>query len=400
MIYRTFGRTAIRMPVFSCGGMRYQQSWDDMPLEQVEAKNQRNLEATIHRAIELGINHIETARGYGSSERQLGVLLPQLPRDELIIQTKIAPTPDPLLFRQQFLESLERLNLDYVDLLSLHGINTYELYWQSIRPGGCLAMARRLQAEGKVRHVGFSTHASLSLIKSTLEHQNDGGFDYVNLHWYYINQHNWPAVELANQRDMGVFIISPSDKGGMLYRPSEKLVELCQPLHPLVFNCLFCLMRPEVHTLSLGASQPSDFDLQMSSLALLDKAPELLPAVVDRLQRALHDAVGQDAAERFAEGLPDWESSPAYINMPAVLWLRNLALAYDMIEYGKMRYNLLGSAGHWFPGLGAGHLNSIPDETFDKAVKKSPFAGSIRQWLRETHHLLGGQVQKRLSDGG
>ena len=54
MIYRTFGRTGLQMPVFSCGGMRYQQSWSDMPLAEGERENQRNLEATIRRAVELG----------------------------------------------------------------------------------------------------------------------------------------------------------------------------------------------------------------------------------------------------------------------------------------------------------------------------------------------------------
>ena len=53
--------------------------------------NQANLEATIHRALELGINHIETARGYGTSEMQLGRVLPKLPRDKIIVQTKVAP---------------------------------------------------------------------------------------------------------------------------------------------------------------------------------------------------------------------------------------------------------------------------------------------------------------------
>ena len=92
MQYRRFGRTELKLPVFSCGGMRYQQTWDDKELDVVEAENQRNLEATIRRAVELGINHIETARDYGTSERQLGLVLPQLPRDEIIVQTKVAPT--------------------------------------------------------------------------------------------------------------------------------------------------------------------------------------------------------------------------------------------------------------------------------------------------------------------
>jgi len=396
MLYRRFGRTELQMPVFSCGGMRYQHKWQDVPLEDVPADGQANLEATVRRALELGINHVETARGYGSSERQLGLVLPKLPRERLLVQSKVSPAADPAEFRAQVMESLERLRLDHLDLLGLHGINTHELLWWAIRPGGCLAEARRMQAEGLTRHVGFSTHGPLDVILAAVEHAADGGFDYVNLHWYYIFQQNWPAIEAARSRDMGVFIISPADKGGMLYRPPEKLVALCQPLEPLVFNCLFCLARPEVHTLSIGAARPSDFDTQLEALPLLDRADELLPPVLERLRAALVDAVGEDVADRFAEGLPNWEHAPGYVNMPVILWLRKLALAYDMTEYGRMRYNLLGNGGHWFPGLSAQHVDELD---FTKALAESPFAGEIPGWLREAHDMLGGAEVQRLSQG-
>ena len=68
MKYRRFGRTELEMPVFSCGGMRYQHKWQDVPEDEIPEENQRNLEATIKRSLEVGINHIETARGYGTSK--------------------------------------------------------------------------------------------------------------------------------------------------------------------------------------------------------------------------------------------------------------------------------------------------------------------------------------------
>ncbi len=222
----------------------------------------------------------------------------------------------------------------------------------------------------------------------------DGGFDYVNLHWYYIFQHNWPAIEQARQRDMGVFIISPSDKGGMLYRPPQKMVELCQPLHPLVFNCLFCLSHPEIHTLSIGASKPSDFELQLTVLELLDRADELLPPIEQRLQAAMVEAVGADVAERFLEGLPHWEDTPGLANIAIVLWLRNLALGWDLVEYAKMRYNLLGSAGTWFQGLHARYVN---DFDYAESIAKSPFAAQIPGWLAEAQSLLYAAPEKRIS---
>src|SRR5690606_36006336 len=121
-----------------------------------------------------------------------------------------------------------------------------------------------------VRHVGFSTHGATDVIVDAIRTEQFGGFDYVNLHWYFIYQNNWPAVLEARARDMGVFIISPSDKGGMLYEPSARLLELTAPLHPIIFNNLFCLNREEVHTLSLGAARPSDYDLHVESLKYYD----------------------------------------------------------------------------------------------------------------------------------
>jgi uncharacterized protein len=155
MRYRRFGRTNLQMPVFSCGGMRYQQSWDDLAPEKVEEAGQRNLEATILRALELGINHIETARGYGSSEMQLGWILPRLPREKMIVQTKVAPFADPKEFLATFNKSMAYLKLDYVELLSFHGINNAELLDWTLQSGGCMEVARQLQREGRCRFIGF-----------------------------------------------------------------------------------------------------------------------------------------------------------------------------------------------------------------------------------------------------
>jgi predicted aldo/keto reductase-like oxidoreductase len=391
MQYRRFGRTELQMPVFSCGGMRYQFKWKDMPAWLIPKDNQRNLEATIRRSIEVGINHIETARGYGTSEMQLGKILPKFPRDQLIVQTKVSPKPDPKEFRRQFEQSLKFLNLDYVDLLGVHGINTPQLLHDSIRPGGCMDVARQLQAQGKVRFIGFSTHGATDLIIKTIETDQ---FDYVNLHWYYINQFNWSAIEAATRHDMGVFIISPSDKGGMLYKPPQRLVELCKPLSPMVFNDLFCLSHPQVHTLSLGASRPSDFDEHLKAVELWDQVDEILPPIVARLEAAAIARLGEDWFKTWHIGLPSHEETPGGVNIPVILWLRNLAIAYDMVEYAKMRYNLLTNAGHWFPGAKANQIRKI---NLQACLHRSPHADTIPNLLEDADQRLGGTTVKRLS---
>ena len=392
MQYRRFGRTELQMPVFSCGGMRYQHTWKDIPLAQVPEANQKNLEATIKRSLELGINHIETARGYGSSEMQLGQILPKIPRDKFIFQTKVAPKPSTLEFRRQFNQSLQFCGLERIDLLGIHGINNAETLQQTIKPGGCLAEARKLQQAGKVDYVGFSTHGPTEIIVEAIE---TGEFDYVNLHWYYINQDNWPAIEAATRHDMGVFIISPSDKGGKLYAPPQKLVDLCQPLSPMVFNDLFCLSHPQVHTLSLGAARPTDFDEHLKVLSLLEKADEILPPILEKLEQAAIAVLGETWYKTWREGLPSWENTPGDINIPIILWLRNLALAYDLTEYGKARYNLLESGGHWFPGATAKNSSQYD---FSQCLQNSPYRTKIPQLLQEAEELLGGEQVKRLSE--
>ena len=388
MQYRRFGRTELLMPVFSCGGMRYQYKWQDVPAWLIPQQNQQNLEATIKRAVEVGINHIETARGYGTSELQLGRILPSLPRDKIIVQTKVNPTVDPKEFRRKFEQSLRNLRLDYVDLLGIHGINNSETMHQTLRSGGCLEVVHQLQAQGKVKFIGFSTHGATDIIVQAIA---TNCFDYVNLHWYYINQNNWAAIEAASRHDMGVFIISPSDKGGRLYNPPPKLVELCAPLSPIVFNNLFCLSQEQVHTLSVGASCPEDFDEHLKTLPLLERSHEILPPILTRLEQAAIAALGEDWVKTWHIGLPKYDQTPGYINIPVILWLRNLAIAYDLTEYARMRYNLLGNGGHWFPGNKADKIST----SLEKCLASSPHADKIPTLLEHAHQLLNGAAVKR-----
>jgi uncharacterized protein len=379
------------MPVFSCGGMRYQFKWQDLPLRDVPVEQQQNLEATIHRAVELGIIHIETARGYGSSEMQLGQILPTFPRERLIVQTKVSPSENAQAFRATVEQSLSYLNLDYVDLLGLHGINTTTLLDWTIRPQGCLEVAKQLQAEGKVRFIGFSTHGATEIIQSAIATDQ---FDYVNLHWYYINQNNWPAMLDATHHDMGVFIISPSDKGGMLYNPPQKLVDLCAPLSPMVFNDLFCLSHPQIHTLSIGAARPSDFDEHLKTLSYLDKVDEILPEILERLEMNAIAALGKDWFTTWKEGLPTFEQTPGQTNIPTILWLWNLAIAFELVDYAKMRYNLLGNGGHWFPGK---QVNLEQIAQLRQSLGGSPHAEKILTVLQDAHQRFAGGQQHRLS---
>ena len=391
MIYRRYGKTELQMPVLSCGGMRYQHGWQDHPLDEIPADSQENLEACIHRAIELGINHIETARGYGCSEAQLGLVLPTLPRDEIIVQTKIGPGANADEFLAGFETSMSRLKLDYVDLLSVHGVNNDECVDLTLKKNGALTAMQKLRDQGVARHLGFSTHGPLPLILKVIE---SDAFEYVNLHWYYFDQFNAAAIDAARERDMGVFIISPSDKGGMLYQPPAKLSALTAPLTPMAFNDLFCLARPDVHTLSIGAARPTDFDAHLDALRYLDDPPSTLEPILKSLADELVRVHGEEWASNWMKGLPPASAVPGDVPLYHVLRLYNIAKAYDMTEYGKFRYNLLGNGDHWFAG---NKLDALEWDQLDDCLAGSPVADLIPGKLHEAHEILDGDPLKRLS---
>lgn len=356
-----FGRTNLQMPILTCGGMRQQETWSppaDMTLENINKHVQANFAAIVDRSMKLGINHFETARAYGTSEVQYGEILKKYPRESYILQTKGVPKAVQSEFRAILEKSFKDLQLDgegsvgFVDLFSFHGLNRMEhIDWIS-QPGGCLEVVREYQAAGKIKFVGFSSHGSTEVIVKAIE---TGIFDYVNLHYHFIGSYvstgtgpcggNHAALVAAQAQDMGVFIISPTDKGGALYEPPRALYKACLPLTPIAFNNLYLWAHDiPIHTLVIGAARPEDFDEHVEAAMMYEKRYELLAPVETRVRAMVTDVLGSDFFEKWYEGLPDAFHNSEGMAIGFIYWLWWIVKCWGLYSYAVTRYGFQESA--------------------------------------------------------
>ncbi len=392
---RRFGRTEIQIPILSLGGMRFQKSWKELDETEITFSEQNKFNNLINSAIGYGFQHVETARHYGTSELQLGNAIRNMETPFQIIQTKIPPNNDVKIFEEELKTSFEKLGVKKIDLLSIHGINTEEHLKQSLRDNGCVDILNKWQRDNLIGNIGFSTHGKSSLIQKAIRSNK---FDYVNLHWYFINQNNSIAIQSAKKYDLGVFIISPTDKGGHLYSPSEKLLNLCKPLHPIVFNDLFCLANQNVHTISVGVAKESDFDHHLDAVALLSEAKDYIPQITNNLEKESLNSLGHNWYYNCYKNLPGWQSTPGNINIPVLIWLSNLLEAWDMKGFVKSRYQLLGNASHWFPGNNSNELdNTVSEREILDSIKNHIDPENVIIKLRSLKEDFGSQTINRQS---
>lgn len=375
MEYRRFGKTNKKVSVITLGGMRYKHVGNE-PRESIPADTLEQCIDTVKKAFEQGINLIETAYGYGKSEHLYGKVLNdglKTKRDSYFLMTKGNPKTAAET-RKLVEQQLQTLKTDYFDFYAWHGINTPELFDIACAKNGPVEELLKLKEEGVIKHVGFSTHAPLHVILKAIETDL---FEFVNLHYYYFFQRNKPAIDLAEKKDLGVFIISPNDKGGQLFRPSQKLTELTRPLHPLQWNARFCLSHSAIHTLTFGLPVTAQFD-QLNGIF---PAPAPMSPDDLRIKNLLDQQKQLDPYSNFNAYI--LENDPSGLNIPEILRFRMLFKCYEMRDFGLYRYNMFQEKDHWFPG-------TFPTEENLKKIdlSKCPDEIPVVELIKETHAEL------------
>ena len=185
---------------------------------------------------------------------------------------------------------------------------------------------------------------------------------------------------------MGVLAISPADKGGRLYSPSDILLEASKPFHPLELAYRFLLAKG-ITTLSLGATNKKDFEFAHKLRNSFDKLTKLEKSALNKIEAVANERLNSTKCEQCRSCLP----CPNEIPIPEILRLRNISIGYGQLEFSKERYNLIGKAGHWWE-----EKNSSFCQECNECVPKCPSKLDIPNLLKQTHNLLIETPTKRL----
>ena len=195
IITRRLGKTGIELPVVSMGVMRA-----DNP-------------ALVRAALESGMKHLDTAHGYqkGNNESMLGDVLKDHPRDSFVISTKVPPDAKDAFLASLDL-SLKRLQMEYVDILYVHGLTSGD----DVLSASTLEALTAARESGKARHVGVSTHRNEpEVIRAAVR----SGVYEVVLTSVNFKQDHYPEVKkaIAEAAAAGVGIIAMKTMAGAFH---------------------------------------------------------------------------------------------------------------------------------------------------------------------------------------
>ncbi len=317
IVYRTLGKTGIKVPVISFGVMRA-----DSP-------------ALCKAAYDNGINFFDTANVYqgGNNETMLGNFFKNLPRSSFIVETKVKPAgvgrdglPTAQTTAEDFLgkfkESLSRLQLDYVDILLIHDVSNPEL----LKHKPLISALTQLKKEKKTRFVGFSTHSNMAVMLQ--EAANSDFWDVVltsfNFMLNNIDEMN-QAIKKAADAGIGI-VVMKSLAGGFMDKERKKPVNATLALK-------WVLSNPNVHTIIPGMTS---FDHLETNLKVLAD-----PVMTEQEKQELLAMAGEPGL--FCVNCNKCLNACPY-NLPVPDLMRAYMYAYGYANL-RMAYDLLGELG-------------------------------------------------------
>jgi predicted aldo/keto reductase-like oxidoreductase len=204
------GRTGMMVSNLGFGGIPIQRLTENEAID------------VIQRALDLGVNFIDTANGYTTSEERIGKAI-RGRREGLFLATKtLDRTGDGV--KEHLKLSLQRFGVDYIDLYQFHNVNNDATLTAILAPGGPMSVLEEAKKAGVVRHIGISSH-QIDMAKDLVKTDR---FETLMFPFNFITCE--PAEELlplARQHDVGFIAMKPL-AGGMLENASLAFKYLLQ----------------------------------------------------------------------------------------------------------------------------------------------------------------------------
>ena len=203
------GKTDLKVSKLGFGGIPITRPPEDQAVQ------------IIRKALELGVNFIDTAYVYGSEERIGEAVAGQ--RDDVILATKTTAR-DREIASEQLEESLRRLNTDYIDLWQFHNPTKPEHFETILGPGGAMEIAQEALETGKVRHIGFTTHS----MDMALEMIPTSHFETIMFPFNFVTKEaEDQLVALSKKHDVGFLAMKPF-AGGQISNANHAIKYLLQ----------------------------------------------------------------------------------------------------------------------------------------------------------------------------
>jgi predicted aldo/keto reductase-like oxidoreductase len=326
MQYRPLGETGLSVSSLGFGAMR-------LPMTKVGDQDVVDRELAvpmIHRAFEAGVNYIDSAVGYcnSDSQRAVGDALKGW-RDKIIVSTKNHYyDADEKVWWKNLEDSLERLQVDYLDIYNHHGMS-----WSAWENGVAPRLGKWMQKakdQGMIRHICCSTHDNCENIKKII----DTGYpEVITLQYNLLDRHSEEAIAYAGEKGVGIVVMGPVG-GGRLGSDSETLLNLLPEVRRIPELALrFVLANPNVTVALSGMSTMQQVEENLATVEDDRRmTPEELEAIHNHLDRM------QKLAELYCTGCDYCKPCPSGINISKIFNLYNRGRIYGLWDSARGEY--------------------------------------------------------------
>jgi len=320
MLYRQYGKTGIKISSLGFGGMRFPQSDEETTI-------------LVRKAIDNGINYIDTAYGYGESERKLGLALQEGYRDKVYISTK-----NPLWEGQTIEEwekrletSLERMQTDHIDFYNIIHSMEYKQYEEFLLKDKNLEKILKYRDQGVFKHVVFSTHDTPGNVIKIID---TGLFEGVTIQYNIMNRDYEDAIAYAHEKGLGVVVMGPV-AGGILGVSGEKgfAGRLRGQAATAELAVRFVLSNPNV---TCALSGMSDEKMLFENIETVSKDPKLSQEELDNVISVAKDL--KDLSNLYCTGCRYCMPCPNDVDIPGCFGAYNVANVYGAVDAAKGSY--------------------------------------------------------------